>query len=139
MNSVVLAIIALLDYLEPRLAEWRKKGEISQDDQLNLKNRMETFRNGTAFSGPEWDVQQDTTLTMPSSGARQVNPADAPQGTEPSNKRSGEGESLVTGGGTPPPAPAVAAPSPGTSNPQPPAHEPTHEPAAEKEHKEKKE
>lgn len=100
--------MSLLDWLEPRLAELRAKGEVSQDDQLKLRNRIDQFRASEGFSGPEWE-QSGTTLTMPSSGARQVDPRTAPQGTEQSNQ-SGEGSTLVSGGGTPPPVAATPAP-----------------------------
>jgi hypothetical protein len=105
---VIQAILSLLDFLEPKLAEWRANGEVSQDDQLKLRNRIDQFRASDGFSGPEWE-QSGTTLTMPSSGAKQVDPRGAPQGTVQSNK-SGEGSQLVSGGATPPPVSATPPP-----------------------------
>lgn len=135
---VIAAILNLLDWLEPRIADLRAKGEISQDDQLKLKNRIDSFRDGSAFSGPEWGVETDGQATsnraMPSSGARQIDPAGAPQGTEPSNTQTGEGAALLSsGGGTPPPAPVTAQPAAPESQP---VHDPGAKPAEQSEGKE---
>lgn len=110
IGLIISAALMLLDWLEPRIAEARANGEISQDDQLKLKTRIDSFRAGEGFKGPEWEAQ-GTTLTMPSGGVKQVDPRTAPQGTEPSNTRSGEGDQLVSGGATPPPAAATPPPS----------------------------
>lgn len=66
---IIQAVLTLLDWLEPRLAEARKTGEVTPDEQLALHNRIEKFRSSEAFSGPEWepsDKPQSPTPTAPS-------------------------------------------------------------------------
>lgn len=61
----IAAAMALLDYLEPRISEWRKEGTVTPEEQDALKARIDSFRDGSAFQGPEWQLSQTGSTPPP--------------------------------------------------------------------------
>jgi hypothetical protein len=58
------AIIAIIDgalliiqKAVPAAQKMFQSGEVSAEDQAALKAKVDSIRDGTAFSGPEWQVE----------------------------------------------------------------------------------
>lgn len=69
IGLLISAALALLDFLEPRIADARASGDITTEQQATLKDRIDKFRSGAGFDGPEWQTAQTPTPTPPNPSA----------------------------------------------------------------------
>lgn len=51
---LIAGLLALLEYAEPRIREAVEDGDVSEEDQTKLKEKIDGLRNGLGFDSPEW-------------------------------------------------------------------------------------
>lgn len=54
IGLLISALLALLDFAEPRIKEAAENGDISPEEQQKLKDKIDSLRDGVGFSDPEW-------------------------------------------------------------------------------------
>jgi hypothetical protein len=72
MNTQLLisALLALIEYAQPRIQEAVEDGDVSAEDQAKLKERIDGFRNGLGFDSPEWTSRANPKPEDPPQGKR---------------------------------------------------------------------
>lgn len=66
IGLIISAAMSLFDFLEPRIADATASGDITPEQQATLKDRIDKFRAGAGFEGPEWQPSQTPTPGSPS-------------------------------------------------------------------------
>lgn len=64
IGLLISALLALLDFAEPRIKEAQENGDITPEDQQKLKDKIDSLRDGAGFSDPEW--QPSSSQSSPS-------------------------------------------------------------------------
>lgn len=59
ISLLISAVLALLDYAEPRIREAVSDGDVTPEDQQKLKDRIDSLRAGGGFDSPEWNKSTD--------------------------------------------------------------------------------
>ena len=57
--AAAIASITLLEKLIPIIQSAVNNGEITAQQQAELKAKIDSIRSGAAFAGPEWKVSTD--------------------------------------------------------------------------------